>query len=76
MNATTESMLTQCQAFPGSSSRNRVGIASRIARTVGIWRNRVNDRRAFANLDYRDLRDLGVSQWEIERELAKPFWKG
>jgi uncharacterized protein YjiS (DUF1127 family) len=42
---------------------------------VGLWRARVRNRQALATLDQRDLRELGVSQWELERELAKPFWR-
>jgi uncharacterized protein YjiS (DUF1127 family) len=30
----------------------------------------------FAALDRRDLSDLSLSRWEVERELAKPFWRG
>jgi uncharacterized protein YjiS (DUF1127 family) len=76
MSAVTHHMLTDCQTFQRSSSARQLGIAGRIARIVGVWRSRIRDRQAFANLDDRDLRDLGVSRWEVERELVKPFWRG
>jgi uncharacterized protein YjiS (DUF1127 family) len=42
---------------------------------LGTWRRRIQERRAFAHLDQRDLRDMGLSRWEVEREVAKPFWR-
>jgi uncharacterized protein YjiS (DUF1127 family) len=41
-----------------------------------LWRDRIRDRRGFPNLDERDLRDMGLSRWDIDRERAKPFWRG
>jgi uncharacterized protein YjiS (DUF1127 family) len=46
------------------------------ARALQLWRRRRRERNVFATLDERDLRDLRVSRWEVERELAKPFWRG
>jgi uncharacterized protein YjiS (DUF1127 family) len=51
------------------------GLAASIARVAERWRARIKDRRAFAALDYRDLRDLGLSRWEVESEMLKPFWR-
>ena len=48
----------------------------RIAAIFGVWRSRIRDRQAFSSLDYRDLRDLGLSRWEVDREVTKPFWRG
>jgi uncharacterized protein YjiS (DUF1127 family) len=53
----------------GGSSSGWVG------RIVGRWRERVRERREFAALDRRDMRDLGLSEWEVQLELAKPFWQ-
>jgi uncharacterized protein YjiS (DUF1127 family) len=44
--------------------------------TLRLWRARSRERRAFAIVDERDLRDLGMSRWDVERELSKPFWRG
>jgi uncharacterized protein YjiS (DUF1127 family) len=29
----------------------------------------------FTSLDGRDLHDLGLSQWDVEHEIARPFWR-
>jgi uncharacterized protein YjiS (DUF1127 family) len=50
--------------------------ARSFARALQLWRSRHRERNVFATLDERDLRDLRVSRWEVERELAKPFWRG
>jgi uncharacterized protein YjiS (DUF1127 family) len=47
-----------------------------VARTLRLWRMRFRDRQAFPVLDERGLRDLRLSRWDVERELAKPFWRG
>jgi uncharacterized protein YjiS (DUF1127 family) len=51
-------------------------LAASIGRTARLWRSRLRERRAFPLLDERDLRDLGVTRWELEQELRKPFWRG
>ncbi len=48
---------------------------ARFGDMLHTWRKRNQERQAFAHLDYRDLRDIGLSQWEVEAELAKPFWR-
>ncbi len=58
-----------------SSGVGPAGLAGSIGRAIGIWRRRISERQTFAALDRRDLRDLGLSQWEVELELAKPFWR-
>jgi uncharacterized protein YjiS (DUF1127 family) len=58
------------------SSGALMGLTSRLTRLVGTWRRRIRERQAFARLDYRELRDIGLSRWDVERELAKAFWRG
>jgi uncharacterized protein YjiS (DUF1127 family) len=72
MNAVT---LTNSRTLHRPSTPASGGIAASIVRTVGLWRARIRDRQAFATLGHRDLRDLRLSQWEVEREMAKPFWQ-
>ena len=79
MPATAHYPLINCQSGRLSQSV----VPSRLARvgetllsTLRLWRSRFNDRRAFPVLDERELRDLGLSRWDVERELAKPFWRG
>jgi uncharacterized protein YjiS (DUF1127 family) len=76
MSATTHEMLTESRTLQRRSSATPTGIIAWIAHTIGTWRTRVRDRRAFATLDYRDLQDLRLSRWELENELSKPFWRG
>ena len=45
-----------------------------IVRLMGLWRQRARERRQLAQLDDRQLRDIGVSPIDIEREIIKPFW--
>jgi uncharacterized protein YjiS (DUF1127 family) len=47
-----------------------------VGRTIQLWRGRFRERHAFASFDHRELTDLRLSRWEVERELAKPFWRG
>jgi uncharacterized protein YjiS (DUF1127 family) len=54
----------------------RIRTAARsLVRTLRLWRARIRERQAFPVLDERDLRDLRVSRWDVEHELAKPFWR-
>jgi uncharacterized protein YjiS (DUF1127 family) len=55
----------------------RLGAAIQVmARTLQLWHRRHRERHALPVLDERELRDLRLSRWEVERELAKPFWRG
>jgi uncharacterized protein YjiS (DUF1127 family) len=75
MSVTIQGMLTECQVGPGLSSARHAGFLVRVADVVATWRRRDRDRQAFAHLDHRELRDMGLSRWEVETELAKPFWR-
>jgi uncharacterized protein YjiS (DUF1127 family) len=75
MSATAHDVLTQSQANAGPSTGGRAGVAERVRRLFGVWRRRMRERDAFAHLDYRDLHDIGLTRWEVETELAKPFWR-
>jgi uncharacterized protein YjiS (DUF1127 family) len=74
MNTITPHALTDCQAY--GRRRSSSSVAGWFVRIAGLWRARAQERQAFARLEYRELRDLGVSRWEVERELARPFWRG
>ena len=74
MSATTQDTLSDSRSLRRPSTARPAGIVASIVRLVETWRTRIRDRQALASLDYRDLRDLRLSQWEIEREMAKPFW--
>jgi uncharacterized protein YjiS (DUF1127 family) len=70
MSATTDTMLINCQPA------HRVSWPRSLGRTLRLWRARIRERHAFPALEERDLRDLRLSRWEVDRELAKPFWRG
>lgn len=76
MSGITHDTATECRILRRPPTISRSGIAASIVHTIGVWRTRIRDRQTFAALDRRDLRDLSLSRWEVERELAKPFWRG
>jgi uncharacterized protein YjiS (DUF1127 family) len=44
-------------------------------RAVNLWFSRISQRQALAELDERLLRDIGVTRYDAEAEIAKPFWR-
>jgi uncharacterized protein YjiS (DUF1127 family) len=76
MTAATHDMLTGSHECLRAPAARQGGIAARIGRTLDLWRARIRDREAFAALNDRDLHELHLSRWEVQRELAKPFWRG
>ena len=41
----------------------------------GTWRRRLRDRRELALLCERSLRDLGLTRYDTQHEIRKPFWR-
>ena len=64
----------------GRDNRMRkTGVLSLLAggiRGVGAWPRRINGRKELAALSSRDLSDISVIPWGVERETRKPFWQG
>ena len=52
------------------------GVAHVLGQTLRLWRTRYKQRHAFPVLDDRDLRDMRLTRWDVDRELSKPFWRG
>ena len=48
---------------------------SRLARLWRRWRQRVYERRLAARFSDGDLRDIGLTRHDVNRELSRPFWK-
>ena len=44
-----------------------------LARTLELWRSRIRERDALSTIDERARRDFGLSPWETDHELARPF---
>jgi uncharacterized protein YjiS (DUF1127 family) len=42
---------------------------------VQTWRQRLRDRQQLAEMDDRSLRDIGLTRYDAELELGKPFWR-
>jgi uncharacterized protein YjiS (DUF1127 family) len=41
----------------------------------GEWRSRARGRHELAVLCDRCLRDIGVTRYDADREVRKPFWR-
>jgi uncharacterized protein YjiS (DUF1127 family) len=75
MLAAASQSLTNGQfVHTGPTARGTAAVRSAV-RTLRLWGARIRERHTFPVLDERDLRDLRVSRWDVERELAKPFWR-
>jgi uncharacterized protein YjiS (DUF1127 family) len=40
-----------------------------------LWRSRLRERRELLLMSERELRDLAITRADVQREVAKPFWK-
>lgn len=40
-----------------------------------LWRQRIEERRALARLNHRELADFGATTADVYRELSTPFWR-
>ena len=59
--------------LPGSGVLS--ALFGRIVNTVNVWSERADGRRELAELSFRDMTDIGLDPAEVEREIAKPFWR-
>jgi uncharacterized protein YjiS (DUF1127 family) len=62
---------TQWQASPHRLS----GFLSSVRAALREWRRRKNGRLELARLDERMLRDIGLTRFDAEYEINKPFWR-
>ncbi len=51
------------------------GTFAAFSQVLATWRRRAQERRELADLDYRTIRDLGISPSDIRFEANKPFWR-
>lgn len=58
-----------------STDQRLLEIVKVIKCTLSIWRNNARQRRQLAKLSTSLLKDIGVTEWERQMELKKPFWK-
>lgn len=52
-----------------------VGPVARLVAAPGDWRRRVRSRAELLRFTDRQLRDIGVTRADVQREHAKPFWR-
>lgn len=76
MSSCTQIALTDLHPISTRSSVLGAGWVERLGRAFRRWRERQLERESFALITERDLHDMGRNRWEIESELAKPFWRG
>ncbi len=55
-------------------SRDTGPLIDRTAERLADWQLRRAGRRQLMGLDDRQLRDIGISRCDAEREYRKPFW--
>jgi len=69
---------------PVNDNRLPGGVSARGAVPVGWpsvklmlaeWRRRLRSRQTLARLSAYELRDIGITVHDQERECAKPFWR-
>lgn len=46
-----------------------------VASVAGAWRRSTRDRSLLINLRDRDIHDLGVTRFDLGREMGKPFYR-
>ena len=76
MSSTVNRLMINSQSDQARLATRLTAAAGVLGRTLRLWGARIKERHAFPIVDERDLRDLRITRWELERELAKPFWKG
>lgn len=58
-----------------SALKRPVRFATKLCRTLALYRERAYQRRALARLSQRQLDDMGISQEARAKELAKKCWQ-
>lgn len=68
-------------AWTAILERTRAVLAERrrplaeLVRLIGLWRRRAAERRALLAMSERDLRDIGITRLDAQREAYKPLWR-
>ncbi len=76
MYVAAQNSLTNSHAAHVSRGTPVVGVVAWIGRAYRNWQQIHAERQALERLDERDLRDVGLTRYSVERELARPFWRG
>ncbi len=73
MHIATQHRLTNPQLSERAPELSVTGWLGRVYRQ---WRERQAELRELALMDERALRDARLTRWEVEQEMARPFWRG
>ncbi len=68
-------MMTQSKTTSARGYAQQSALVTRFVRLFTVWSERHRARRALARLDEHMLRDIGLSQNEARREVARRFWQ-
>ena len=69
MSATVCRQVTESQA-----SKRESGLLRTLVTHIQDWRRVWRERDALSRMDQRDLDDLRLSRWDVEREIARHLW--
>jgi uncharacterized protein YjiS (DUF1127 family) len=53
---------------------NTVRVLVHLGHGFTVWMERASSRNELRNFGDRDLRDIGLSRADANREATKPFW--
>jgi uncharacterized protein YjiS (DUF1127 family) len=42
---------------------------------IGLWWRRSSDRQMLMMMNDRELRDIGITRYDVLYEARKPFWR-
>jgi uncharacterized protein YjiS (DUF1127 family) len=76
MHVASHHPLTNSQLSTASEAASGGGVLGWLAHAFHNWRERSNELHELSLMDDRALRDARLSRWEVEHELARPFWRG
>ncbi|MGE0152587.1 MAG: DUF1127 domain-containing protein [Reyranellaceae bacterium] len=62
-------------AVPLPAIERGAGILPRLRATLALWARRIEEREALARFGWREMKDIALSESDIRREIAKPFWR-
>jgi uncharacterized protein YjiS (DUF1127 family) len=64
-------------AAPAEASRRRFSVAA-VRSTVATWRWRIGYRKELDEMWKANpylVDDIGMTKWQLEAEIVKPFWR-
>ena len=64
-----------CVTKGGDWPRRTRAATSKLSKTLGLWGNRIRQRRHLANLSPEHLQDIGIPENSARMETEKPFWR-